>query len=98
LFQSLSTAENDANSSIESSLCLGSDELVVFLKNDATFGVAEKSPGNVAVLKLIDRNLTSEGTVGLVEDILGCDLQTWLEVLTGEEKVKCGRSNDDLCY
>jgi hypothetical protein len=60
--------------------------------------VAKKSPGNIAVLELIDRDFSSESTVGLVEDILGCDLKTRLKMLPSKEKVECWRSNNDLYY
>jgi len=97
LFQGLAAAENYADSTIESSLGLGRDELVVFLQDYTTLRVSEECPGNVAVLELIDGDLTGEGTVGLVEDVLCCDLKTGLEVLAGEEEVERWRRDDDLC-
>jgi hypothetical protein len=60
--------------------------------------VAKKSPGDVAILKLIDRDLSGEGTIGLVEDILGCYLETGLEVLASKEEIERWWSNDNLCY
>jgi hypothetical protein len=60
--------------------------------------VAQQSPSNVAIFELIDRDLASEGAVGLVEDILGCNLQARLEVLASKEKVKSRWSNDNFCY
>jgi hypothetical protein len=66
------------------------------LKDHPTLRVTKKSPGNVAVLKLIDRDLSSEGTIGLVEHVLGCDLQTGLQVLASKEKVKSWWSNYDF--
>lgn len=60
--------------------------------------MAKKGPGDVAVLELVDRDLTSEGTVWLVEDILSCNFQTRFEVLSRKEEVKRWWSNYDLCY
>ena len=71
--------------------------MVVFLQDYSTLGVAEKSPGNVAVLELVDGNLTGEGPVWLVEDILSSDLETRSEVLAGEEEVECRWGDDNLC-
>jgi hypothetical protein len=58
--------------------------------------VAQQSPSNVAIFELIDRDLASEGAVGLVEDILGCNLQARLEVLASKEKVESWWGNDNL--
>lgn len=54
LFQSLSAAENNADSTIEGSLGLVGNEYVVFLEDDTALGVAKESPGDVTVLELID--------------------------------------------
>jgi hypothetical protein len=59
--------------------------------------VSEECPGNVAVLELIDGDLTGEGTIGLVEDVLCCDLEAGLEVLAGEEEVEGRWCDNDLC-
>lgn len=59
--------------------------------------MADQGPGDAALLELVDRDLTGESTVGLVEDVLGGDLETLAEVLAGEEKVEGGRGDDDLC-
>ena len=54
LFQRLSTAENDADSTIESSLGLRGNELIVFLEDHTTLGVAQEGPGDIAIFELID--------------------------------------------
>jgi hypothetical protein len=54
LFQSLSAAEDNTDSTIQSSLSLGSNELIVFLEDYTTLGVAKKGPGDVTVFELID--------------------------------------------
>jgi hypothetical protein len=58
--------------------------------------VAEESPGDVRVLELGDGDLAGEGAVGLVEDVLGGDLDALARVLAGEEEVEGGRGDDDL--
>jgi hypothetical protein len=58
--------------------------------------VPEKGPGDVAVFELVDRDLAGEGSVGLVEDILGRNLDARLEVLAGEEEVESWGCDDDL--
>jgi hypothetical protein len=45
---------------------------------------------------LVDADLASEGTVGLVEDVLGCDFEAAAEMLAGEEEVEGWWSDDDL--
>ena len=59
--------------------------------------MADEGPCDVALGELCDGDLTGEGTVGLVEDVLSSDLETGAEVLTGEEKVEGRRGNNDLC-
>ena len=58
--------------------------------------MTEQCPRDVAVLQLCYRDLTSEGTVGFVEDILGCNLDVGRKVLTSEEKVQTGRCDDNF--
>lgn len=97
LFQTLTTTENNTDTSIERSLCLVGDEDVVFLENDATFGVAEKGPGYVRVFELVDGDFTSEGAVGFVEDVLGGDFEAGFEVFAGEEEVEGWWGDDNFC-
>lgn len=59
--------------------------------------MTEDGPCDAAVLELLGRDLTSEGTVGLVVDVLSGDLKALAEVLTGQEEVERGGSNDNLC-
>ena len=59
--------------------------------------MTENGPCDAAVLELLSGDLTGKSTVGLVVDVLGGDFDTLAEVLTGEEEVESGRSNDDLC-
>lgn len=59
--------------------------------------MSENGPGNVALLELVDRDLTREGAVWLVEDVLCGDLDAFTEMLTGEQEVERRGSNDNLC-
>ena len=97
LLEGLANAENNTESVVESGLGLGGNEVVGLLEDDTTLGVTGQSPGDVGLLELAGRDLTGEGTVGLVEDVLSSDLETGAEVLTGEEKVEGRRGNNDLC-
>ena len=96
LLKGLANAENDTESVVEGGLGLGGDEVVGLLEDDTALRVTSQGPGNVGLLELAGRDLTSEGTVGLVEDVLGGNLEAGAEVLTGEEKVEGRRGNDDL--
>ena len=96
LLKSLANAEDDVDAAVESSLGLVGDEGVGLLEDDAALAVAEEGPGDVGVLELGDGDLTGEGTVGLVEDVLGGNLNTLAGVLAGEEEVEGGRGDDDL--
>lgn len=58
--------------------------------------MTKKSPGDIAILELVDRDLAGEGAVGLVKDILGCDFDTRSKVLAGEEEVEGWWCDDDL--
>jgi hypothetical protein len=97
LLEGLANAENNAEAVVEGGLGLGSDEVVGLLEDDTTLRVTGQSPGDVGLLELAGRDLTGEGTVGLVEDVLGGDLESGAEMLTGEEEVEGRRGNDDLC-
>lgn len=97
LLEGLTNAENNTESVVEGGLGLGGDEVVGLLEDNTALRVTGQSPGDVGLLELAGRYLTGEGTVGLVEDVLGSDLEAGAEVLTGEEKVESRRGNDDLC-
>lgn len=96
LLEGLANAEDDTETTVEGSLGLGSDEAVGLLEDDTALAVAEESPGDVGVLELGDGDLTSEGAVWLVEDVLGSDLNAGTEVLAGQEEVEGWWGNDNL--
>jgi hypothetical protein len=52
---------------------LGSDELVRLVEDGATLRVAEDDPGEVEVLQLVERDLTSVGTRRELVSVLGSD-------------------------
>lgn len=58
--------------------------------------MAQESPGDVGIFKLVDRDFTGEGAVGLVEDVLGGDFEAGLEVFAGEEEVEGWWGDDDF--
>lgn len=82
--ETLSAAQNDAQSTVKCSFCLGSHKCVVFLQNNSSLRVSQDSPGDTAVLELVDTNLASEGTVGLIKDVLRGNFETFAEMLAGE--------------
>ena len=97
LLEGLANAENNTEAVVKGGLGLGGDEVVGLLEDDTALRVTGQGPGDVGLLELAGRDLTGESTVGLVEDVLGSDLETGAEVLAGEEKVEGRRGNDDLC-
>lgn len=58
--------------------------------------MAENGPVDLGVLELINANLTSEGTVGLVEDVLGGNAELLVGEIAGVREVEGGRGDDDL--
>jgi hypothetical protein len=96
LLEGLADAEDDVDAAVESGLGLVGDESVALLQDDAALAVADQSPGNVGVLELRGGDLAGESAVGLVEDVLGGDLDALAGVLAGEEEVEGGRGDDDL--
>jgi hypothetical protein len=58
--------------------------------------VAQDGPGDAAVLELGDGDFAREGAVGLVEDVLGGNLNARAEALADEEEVQVGGRDDDL--
>ena len=97
LLEALAAAKNDADAAVERSLRLAGDESVVLLQDGAALRVAEDGPCDAAVLELLSGDLTGEGTVGLVVDVLSGDLEALAKMLAGQEEVERGGSNDDLC-
>lgn len=59
--------------------------------------MAEDGPVDVGVLELRDADLTGEGAVGLVVDVLGGDLDLLAEGVADLEEVERGGRDDDLC-
>ena len=59
--------------------------------------MAEDCPCYAGVFELGDGNFAREGTVRLVEDVLGRYFDAFAEVLAGEEEIEGGRGDDDLC-
>lgn len=96
LLQTLANAQNDAETAVNGSLGLAGDKLVVLLEDDPTLRVAEDGPGDASVLELIDGDLTGEGAVGLVVDVLSGDLEALAQVLAGQGQVQRRGSDDDL--
>lgn len=58
--------------------------------------MTQDGPGDVAVLQLTDRDLSGEGTVGLVKDVLSSHLNVRRQMLPSEEEVECWRSDDNF--
>lgn len=97
LLKGLTNAENDVQAIVKGKLGLVSNELVRLLDDGAALGVTENDPLGTNVLDLVNRDLTSEGTVALVESVLGSNRDSRsLQVLLGPEKVGEGRRDDDL--
>jgi hypothetical protein len=59
--------------------------------------VPKNGPCDSRVFELVNADLAGEGTVGLVEDVLGCYFDAFAEVFAGEEEVERGWGDDDLC-
>lgn len=97
LLEALTAAQDDADAAVERSLGLAGDESIILLQDGAALRVAEDGPCDAAVLELLSGDLTGEGTVGLVVDVLSGNLEALAKVLAGQEEVERGRSNDNLC-
>lgn len=97
LLQALTTAQNDAEATVERSLGLAGDKVVVLIQQHAALGVAEDRPGDATVLELVGGDLAGESTAGLVEDVLCGDFEALAEVLACEEEVESWWGDDDLC-
>jgi hypothetical protein len=98
LLQTLSTAKNNAQPTVNSCLRLVGDEVVTLLQNNATFRVSEDRPCDAGFFELVDADLAREGAVGFVEDVLCGYFEAGAEVLAGEEEVECGWCDDDLYH
>jgi large subunit ribosomal protein L43 len=96
LLQALAAAPDNTEAILGCVLGLGGDDGVGLVEDGAALGVAENGPGDLAIGQLGDRDLASEGTVGLVEDVLWGDLETLAKVLADKQEVQSRRGNDDL--
>lgn len=94
--EGLAAAPDDLEAVLSGVLGLGGDRLVRLAENLTTLRVAENDPVDVAVLELGDGDLAGESTVGLVEDVLGGDLDVLAEGLTDEREVDGRRRDNDL--
>jgi hypothetical protein len=96
LLEGLTAAPDDLEALLNGPLGLGGDDIVRLAENGAALGVAENGPVDVAVKELGDGDLARVGTAGLVEDVLGSNLDVGADGLTDEGEVKGGRSDNDL--
>lgn len=96
LLQRLAAAPDDAQAVLGGVLGLEGDHLVALAEDGAALGVAQDGPGDAAVLELGDGDFAREGAVGLVEDVLGGNLNARAEALADEEEVQVGGRDDDL--
>lgn len=58
--------------------------------------MTDDGPVDLGVAQLLDGDLTGEGTVGLVEDVLGGDTDLGVGQLAGQGEVEGGGRDDDL--
>lgn len=98
LLEGLTAAPDDADAVLGSVLGLRGDNLVRLPQDGAALGVAKDGPVDVAVLELGDGDLAGESAIGFVENVLGGNLEAVTQVLTDQEQVESGRSNDDLLH
>lgn len=94
LLERLAAAPDDADAVVGGVLGLGGDDLVGLAEDGAALAVAKNGPVDAGVLELVGAGLTGEGTVGLVEDILGSNGDLLLQGLTGSQQVD-GRGSDN---
>lgn len=94
--EGLAAAPDDLEAVLSGVLGLGGDGLVRLAEDLTTLRVAEDDPVDVAILELGDGDLAGEGTVGLVEDVLGGDLDVLAEGLTDEREVDGRRRDNNL--
>lgn len=97
LLEALTAAPDGADAVLGGVLGLGRNDLVGLAEDGAALRVAEDGPVDVAILELGDADLAGEGTVGLVEDVLGGNLDVLAELVADELEVDCRRGDDDLC-
>lgn len=95
--EALTAAPDDLQAVLGGVLGLGGDDIVRLAEDGSALRVAEDGPVDVAVLELSNRDLASEGTVGLVKDVLGGNLDLGADGLADEREVEGGRRDNDLC-
>lgn len=96
LLEAFAAAKDDAEAGIERSLGLGRNKLVALAKDAATLRVAEDHPLNGCILELLGADLAGVGSVALIEDVLGGDLDIGAEGGLCEKEVESGGGDDDL--
>lgn len=94
--EGLTAAPDDLETVLGSVLGLGGDDLVRLAEDGSALRVAEDGPVDVDILELRDGDLASESTVGLVEDVLGGNLDVLAESLADEGEVESRRGDNNL--
>lgn len=97
LLERLATAPDDADATVGGELGLGGNNLVRLVEDCSALAVAQDGPGGTSVLQLLDRDLTGVGTVGLVVDVLGGDLNLLGQGLTNGLQVEGWWGDNGLC-
>ena len=74
----------------------GDTNLISLLEDDTTLAVTDDSPVDLSILELLNTDLSGEGTVGLVVDVLGSNTDLRVGELAGQGEVEGGGRDDDL--
>lgn len=96
LLKALTAAPDDTQAVLGGVLGLVGDDLVGLAEDGSSLGVTQDGPVDVAILELGDGDLSGVSAVGLVEDVLGSDLDVVLDGLLDEREVESGRGDDNL--
>jgi hypothetical protein len=75
---------------------IGYTYLISLLQNHTALAVADDSPVNLVITELLNADLSSESTVGLVVDVLGSNTDLGVGELAGQSEVDGGGRDDDL--
>ena len=70
--------------------------LVGLLEDDTALTVTNDNPVNLGILQLLNADLASEGTIGLVENVLGSNADLGVGQAAGEGEVERRGRDDDL--
>jgi hypothetical protein len=70
--------------------------LIGLLQDDPALAVSNDGPVDVDITELLDRDLTGESTVGLVEDVLGSNADLVAGGLAGGDQVEGWGGDNDL--